>query len=71
MDVLFKVKLKDKGYAAETKTKNKRKRQIKFGLAEDLIDDASDYYNKCLNRDGYHPEDEDEEHIVDLCREAV
>ena len=63
-------RLKSKGYAAETKTKNKRKRKIKFSLAEDLIDDASDYYNKCLNRDGYHPEDEDEEHIVDLCREA-
>ena len=63
-------RLKSKGYAAETKTKNKRKQKIKFSLAEDLIDDASDYYNKCLNRDGYHPEDEDEEHIVDLCREA-
>lgn len=64
-------RLKSKGYAAETKTKNQQERQTKYRLAEDLIDDASDYYNKCLNRDGYHPEDEDEEEIVDMCREAV
>jgi len=64
-------RLKSKGYAAETKTKNQQERQIIFSLAEDLIYKAFDYYNKCLNRDGYHPEDEDEEEIEDMCREAV